>query len=602
MTTIAHLHTEEINYILCDESISFKDIMSLALSFNQFYVLLTKDNALWRKKFYQRWPHLREEYDEQLCLENKDFLEHIKAGVKSKKELWRYLSQMSEKHYYKDDLFDVDFRDFNSLFDSDKGAYFMNYYFFVNELIRLLTESPMESDLTQRYYAEKLLSYLQHYRLRKKVHEFLNYPEKQQILEKAAFILAQWYQPQKYVSYLYVSTSLDKIAQQVLECLKNNYSAHPICSISREQLSFWKNNNIDDNHWNSIEGSQIIESLCKVLYNKLDFHGSTELDYLHERGLEQSNIDCVLQDKIGTTVILATIYHSVARRLGIRCDIIFRGSTTYLCWRPKYHTTNLREKECFCIDFMRNGQMPCTNYCPIINSAKYGILEYTKKSAVEVMSHMNANLYLATENKKIIQRSYLELWCLIKPDTFAIVALCDIYVQYQTDLSNLIVGLEEIQNNCKVTDPSEARYAEHLLNKFRNHINPVMPLCNQTPKQRTIIITFAVGMIVTFYTSFRERKFFLKNRGVIIGWDERRREYDDLMEICHLFSFREINLRPYYIVLCENGEKCYIPEVCLTKCEESVWINHKDIGRYFCKFEKSYYVPNKMLKKHYPHD
>ncbi|XP_067211317.1 F-box only protein 21-like isoform X2 [Linepithema humile] len=518
MAIITDLPIDVIIIILCDESISFKDIMNLAFSFNKFYVLLT-DNALWRKKFYQRWPHLREEYDEQLCLENKGFREHTQAGVKSKIELWRYLSQMSEKHYYKDDLFDVDFRDFNSLFDPDKGAYFMNYYFFVNELIRLLTESPMESDLTQRYYAEKLLSYLQHYRLRKKVHEFLNYPEKQQILEKAAFILAQWYQPQKYVSYLYVSTSLDKIAQQVLECLKNKYSAHPICSISGEQLSFWENNNIDDNHWNSIEGRQIIESLCEVLYDKLKFQGSSFFDNFFPRFIECSSIDCILKGKVGNAVILATIYHSVARRLGIRCDIIFhkRIINYFLCWRAKYHTTNTKEKECFCIDFMRNGQMPSRNGCPIINSANYNIDEYTKESPVEVMSHMNANLVSIIRNKEIIKRSYLELQCLIKPDTRAIEELGDIYIQHQTDLSSLIVILEKIQ----VTDLEEARYAAHLLNKFRSLINPIMPFCNQTPKQRRTNITFAVGMIVTFDIYLPVRKDFRKSRGVIIGWDER---------------------------------------------------------------------------------
>ncbi|XP_067211599.1 F-box only protein 21-like [Linepithema humile] len=198
MAIITDLPIDVIIIILCNKSISFKDIMSLALSCNQFYNLLTTDNALWRKKFYQRWPYLREEYDEQLCLENKGFLEHIKAGVKSKKELWHYMSLMPEKHY--DDDFGVDLRDFYSLFDPVEGAYFMNYYFFVNELIRLLTESPMESDLTQRCCAEMLLLFLQRCHLIDKMDEFLNYPQKQQILEKAAVILAQWYQPLKYVS------------------------------------------------------------------------------------------------------------------------------------------------------------------------------------------------------------------------------------------------------------------------------------------------------------------------------------------------------------------------------------------------------------------
>lgn len=149
--------------------------------------------------------------------------------------------------------------------------------------------------MTQRYYANKLLSYLQHYRLKNVWYKFINYPEEQQILEQAATILAQWYQPQKNVSYLCVETSLDNIAQQVLGYLKNEYPAHPIFSISAEQFSFWKYNNIDDNHWNSIEGRQIIECLCKVLHDKLGFHGCFEesLEYEERSTLEYAFIDCV---------------------------------------------------------------------------------------------------------------------------------------------------------------------------------------------------------------------------------------------------------------------------------------------------------------------
>nr|XP_012219077.1 PREDICTED: F-box only protein 21-like isoform X2 [Linepithema humile] len=577
MAIITDLPIDVIIIILCDESISFKDIMSLALSFNfNFYNSLIELNTLWRKKFYQRWPHLREEYNEQLCLENKGFFEQVKAGVKSKKELWHYLSLMSEKHYYKDDLFDVDFRDFDSLIDPDKGAYFMNYYFFVNELRRLLTESPMESDLTQRYYAEKLLSYLQRYRLRKKVHEFINYPEKQQILEKALFSFAQWYQPEKYVSYSYVSTSLDKIAQQVLECLKNKYFAHPIFKISIEQFSVWKYNNIDDNHWNSIEGKQIIESLCKVLHNELHLHESLSSDYFCSIFIEYFCIDCVLKDKVGNAIILATIYHSVARRLGIRCDIIFRKRTNdyFLCWRPKYHTTKPKEKECFCIDFMRNGQMSSRNDCPIINSAEYGIDEYTKESPVEVMSYMNANLDSAIKNNQISQQSHLELQCLIKPDTRAIHELGNIYIRRRMDLASLIVILEKIQ-----------------------------PFCDQIiPKQRTTNIKFAVGMIVRFNNNFFMSEYLLKLIAVIIGWDERRKTYSNIREIIPRLFLNEASLKPHYKILCHDGTKYYVSEMYLTMCNEASWINYKDIGRYFCKFEHSYYVPNKMLEKHYPHD
>lgn len=63
------------------------------------------------------------------------------------------------------------------------------------------------------------------------------------------------------------------------------------------------------------------------------------------------------------------------------------------------------------------------------------------------MSRMNN--YLETKNKndedRITQRSFLELMCLIEPDTSAINDLARIYVKHKTDLSNLIAMLEKIQ-------------------------------------------------------------------------------------------------------------------------------------------------------------
>lgn len=37
-------------------------------------------------------------------------------------------------------------------------------------------------------------------------------------------------------------------------------------------------------------------------------------------------------------------------------------------------------------------------------------------------------------------------------------------------------------------------------------------------------------------------------------------------------------------------------------CHTSKWINNMEIGRYFCRFEDTHYVPNEMLAKHYPSD
>lgn len=78
--------------------------------------------------------------------------------------------------------------------------------------------------------------------------KFMTYPKKKQIYKEADMICAQFCDPKYNTSYLYIRTSLDNIAQQVLEHLKNEYPAHPIFSISAEQFSFWKDHNIDEDH------------------------------------------------------------------------------------------------------------------------------------------------------------------------------------------------------------------------------------------------------------------------------------------------------------------------------------------------------------------
>lgn len=121
---------------------------------------------------------------------------------------------------------------------------------------------------------KKLFRYLRQYRLKDIWQKFINGSDKQQLLEQAATIVAQWYQPEKYVSYSHIKASLANIAQQVLECLKGKHPMHSIFSMPTELFSSWKYNNIDDNQWDSTEGKQIIDTLREVLFDQIGFSGA----------------------------------------------------------------------------------------------------------------------------------------------------------------------------------------------------------------------------------------------------------------------------------------------------------------------------------------
>lgn len=107
--------------------------------------------------------------------------------------------------------------------------------------------------------------------LEKEWNKFCKQPLKQQLWEQSATIGAQWFQPQKDISYSYVKASLDSIALKVLDYLRKKHPNHSIFSTSTETLSYWEKNNIDDNCWNKIERTQIMDTLKEYLFGELNF-------------------------------------------------------------------------------------------------------------------------------------------------------------------------------------------------------------------------------------------------------------------------------------------------------------------------------------------
>lgn len=104
---------------------------------------------------------------------------------------------------------------------------------------------------------------------------FLYAPVKKQLPEQFYVSFAQYFYP--YLSYSFVQTWLDEVAEKVLSCLKDKYPNHSIFSVSREKFSFWRDNNINDNFWDEREARQI---MC-VLYEYM-FSCEMERDKLFE--------------------------------------------------------------------------------------------------------------------------------------------------------------------------------------------------------------------------------------------------------------------------------------------------------------------------------
>ncbi|XP_024888064.1 F-box only protein 21-like [Temnothorax curvispinosus] len=628
MTTITTLSNELIEIILQLENISIKDVVSFGLTCRRFLAEVDDNNPLWQRKFYQRWPHLKKLYDQRIqSHEDINFKDDIKASIKCRNELRRYLSLMSDMFFCYDELADVDLMDSDLLFWPNKGAYTMNYCFLVDELIYLIEMTPGLSNcnLTHQYYSKKLLPYIHQRHLKDVWQTFMNFPKEQQLLELVAIIVARWYQPLKRFFTSEVETSLDNIAQQVLEDLKNAHCDHPIFSTSAKQFSFWKYN-INDNQWSRKDEEQIINVLRTVLFDKLHFRGPPVLESneLLDPKAEYFLIDCVLETKVGNAMSLAIIFQSVARRLGVRCDLVCFPTHFFLSWKPKYDTENPKE-EYFYIDILHGGLIRSRDDCPRIRGRRCPIESFNKHNEIsptELVLRMINSLQTVKPNyhhhhdRALQMRSLVEFRYMVEPHNIdAIENLCRHYTQYDISVSGLITTLERLlsaYNDRTSVEASRIRmllkalqYQNETLRISRDYLGVTIPK-TERPKE----IKYAVGMTV------KCKENICCCAGVIIWWDE---EHDSKYEILKILHERRMALhnhiqpphssdsislkQPFYVILNESGNTYYAAQETLVKAHPPKWIGHNEIGRYFCGFVKSsHYVPNDTLTRYFPHD
>ncbi|KAK2588852.1 hypothetical protein KPH14_001721 [Odynerus spinipes] len=587
---------EVIGYILEDENITFLDIIRFSMTCKYLYRTIRSNNQLWRIKFFQRWPLLKEHYEEN-CSDGKvlNWLNEIQLSVEIRRKLMHQLSLMSSKHYEKHELSHSDLKDFNPLFRPEEGAYRLGYHFLVDELINLINDPIINRNLTNKYYALKVVRYLKQNYLREEWQKFINLPPKERILERGATIVAQWSQPERHVSYSHISSSLDDIAEQTKSLLRERNPTHSIFLVPTEQFLIWKCTNIDDNQWSTLEARQIMDALCKVLFHKLGFHGNSEMYY----SSENSFIDKVLERKHGIPITLAIIFESVARRLGIRCEPVSFPSHFLLRWKEKY---NVEEMESFYIDVFNGGQFLTKKNCPRVSGMsrcpieKYNV--HSAASAVEVIARMANNLEVATRqhihpNGRAARfRSALELQNMVQPhDTNIIINLARFYLTHQMDSEELVKMTQNIQKELEVTSRGQANFILNILQMFKKTFK-----CEEEigPKKRTPKIKYAVGLIMTQKTD--------GNLGVIAGWYMPSKNKLPIEFVCNIEELTYGYDQPFYSMLLDDGSSCYVPQENLLLSSKPKWINHCEIGRYFCHFNKTHYVPNEKTSEEYPED
>uniref|UniRef100_A0A1Y1KNL3 Protein SirB1 N-terminal domain-containing protein n=1 Tax=Photinus pyralis TaxID=7054 RepID=A0A1Y1KNL3_PHOPY len=458
------LPTELIELILASGRLTIQDVLNFSTTCSNYRNVVCNSNFVWKHKFMQKWPQF-------LPLFSKEFSEWFKETIfiyELSKRTHAMLSTMSERFYKKSELSNCDMGEWALLMDEMPRIY--HYVAFdlmtiihCDEPIRSFQVVPVDTpgNKTLQYYALKVLRLVRQHHLSKVWENFMSLPVRQQILEKGAVLIAQWFQPVHDIKCDFISKKFDDLAVQVIEELRSCKPNHPLHKVPAETIVKWSAENLDGNQWDVRECQEIIQCLTTVLYKNNKFRGNSSTYYVPEN----SFINEVLTRKQGIPITLAIVYESVGRRLGLKFDPINFPAHFLLRF-----TEGKREKpgNTYYIDVFNNGSIINRGVCPRSSFSNDGS-QFDCATAKEVVERMANNLQVlyrqhTNRNGNVSTlRATLELCHLINPQDFAtIVSLARVYMWHNIDTNWLEASL--LRRGAGATEQEE-----HVLQMLRDY-------------------------------------------------------------------------------------------------------------------------------------
>nr|CAD7452561.1 unnamed protein product [Timema tahoe] len=274
------------------------------------------------------WPQLLKLYNPKQVY---NWLAEFQLRVNKGALVRQYVASMSSKMYHLEEIQDSSLAEMEAMMNDHERS----YHFIMDELIN--KGNPLRnSDLTEVYYAEKLVCCLKKQQLKKFWNNFKQVPPEEQLLEKGAVFVAKWIQSSMAVSPVLVSRQLDLLAEAVREVLRSRHPFHSIFSTPLDLVEQWKQKALTDNQFGPSECQQVLVALGEVIFNHSGFYTDNNMHY----NVDNACINMVLDRCQGSPIIICIIYESVARRLGVKCDTLSLPEHFLLRWKESYMYVN----------------------------------------------------------------------------------------------------------------------------------------------------------------------------------------------------------------------------------------------------------------------
>ncbi|XP_071532742.1 F-box only protein 21-like isoform X2 [Panulirus ornatus] len=602
---IGDLPDEVLLKILACHSLNVQDLCRVsATCWRLRNVVLTQN--LWRLKLRQHWPRVWDQLPSNSGIT--DWFEEVLQIICFSRKVRRLVSGLSQRLYQNVHLTTPVYNEVDALVLSTTYA-----HFYVLDALRQIVEDgaqhprepseyeyePSEQEqprpvqprpnwqyenLTEKYYALKVMSHVHQGVCTQEWEEFLSRPKSRQSLEIGAMLMARWFQPHEDVSIKKMISEIDGIAEECRNKLRVSHPDHPglyAALITYDHI-------LQESLWTPTRCKQLFKCINHVLFDQMKMAGNSEDYYC----LKNSLINEVLSSKTGIPITLSIVYMAVCHRLGLFLEPVNYPSHFLMRWKipgtDDYEYIDAFNQGRHLTGKELHGELP------------FGIgldqMLLTSCDAMQVFQRMIRNIMNVAQMQAHIS-DHMELFCpatelmsLLTPaDRSVQELLLRIYYTLEIHYDRIVIGCRRLltQGPSSILEDMLID-CEQILKSQRDAPKLI------TPNKRSKEIVFATGLVM------RHKKYnFLC---VIFGWDKECKMPAEWVRRMGVHNLQYKTKQPFYNVLVYDGSHRYAAQENLEVAAQPKRVTHSDIGKYFQEFTGTHYIPNAELLQQYPED
>lgn len=548
-------------------------------------------NEVWKKKSLLRWNFWKNVPRENWSTTYRDrFL--------MEQKIHHTLQTITRKYYTKVDVYKKDLERFVHL---AKESPWQSCHI-DDSLHELLQGDVCKVNLTYRYYARKVNSYLKIDQLKNEWEQFLALPDEQQPLEKGAMLIARWILDEEEIDENSTFAELDEIAKMVQDSLGGNLTrGETVLTTAPEERMSISTEESAPAVTHPAACLRIIDCLKQVLYQQLQFKGNVN-DYYKK---ENSMLHQVLKNRTGNPITLSVLFAGVARRLGVKLEPVNFPSHFLLRWRTNLDPEADQSTAYKYIDCFNGGRLLSEGQCielilpPSLDNSSLRKSAFIKATPKQVFIRMVANIvnsYRAgdpQDNGLKGLHSSLNLALLLDPsDESSRLLVARIQLHLGVDLDEAIVSLEMLQGGGSTTARDLLERAKQKKAEQDQADDTPQPKLRSDPRHSEV--GFKVGMVM---------RHKLYNYGcVIYGWDPVCKMDELWIRQMGVDNSPGGRNQPFYNVLGDDGSRRYAAHTNLREDPQQPFNPHPELGKYFKGFTGTRYIPNESLQQEYPED